>query len=865
MFITLLLIFKAGIMAQKPALDTAALASWPTIGDVSISPDGQYISYKIRTPNTPAVLYLQSTEGNFAQDLGYGMDGIFTTDGKRFIYRLPGDSLCVFKLSCRSSHYRNHVQSYKIPEEGNGQWLAYLSRGEELVVEDLFTSEEKRFAQVEEFRFSPGGKALLLQGKGWLKWIDLDLGQVVMLYQGGRVSHLSFDTAEKQVAFIVSEEDGGHPNSTIRLYRSGMDSAALVVDEHTSGVEPGFLVKENELEFSQDGEKLFFTLHHESPGPDRSLLGANLEVWSYKDEYPRFERWLDPSIDHLIDFKGVLAIKNGKVRRLQEETDGGDGIELLNKGGDADYLLTATKYDVDECYWRPKERPSLYLVNTNEGTRKRIASKALYGLVAFSPSGKYVIWFDMEKQAYFTHNILTGLCKNISKKIFSPLTNELNDLAGPGFLYGILAWLGQDSSVLIYDRYDIWKVDPDGKKSPVNLTNGFGRKHKIVLRGVYTTGKDRQKEVVIGATRELTLCALDERSKDNGFYTINVGRPGNPLELLMGPGVYYFSSISWASFPQDIYKTKHADEYLLTKSSGTDYPNLVLTSDFKHFESMTDLQPQRRYNWLTSELMRWKTFAGRESEGILYKPEDFDPKKKYPILFYYYERKSDGLNLFNPAELADGPMNIPWFVSHGYLVFCSDIRYTPGDVGNGVYDHVVSAARMMRAKPWVDGSRMGIQGHSFGGFETNYLVTRTKLFAAAVSSAGVTDLIDVGEINTVHPNGLESFVEYGQLRMKYPYWQRPDLYIRNSPVFHVDKVSTPMLLVANKNDGAVQWQQGEELFMALRRLGKPVWMLQYNPDNHFLQGNNALDYTIRMTQFFDHYLKGGPAPKWMRD
>src|SRR5581483_185656 len=250
-------------------------------------------------------------------------------------------------------------------------------------------------------------------------------------------------------------------------------------------------------------------------------------------------------------------------------------------------------------------------------------------------------------------------------------------------------------------------------------------------------------------------------------------------------------------------------------------------------------------------------------EGILYRPEDFDPARRYPIIFYYYERMSDGLHNYLMPGFCEGKMNIPWFVSRGYLVFCPDIYYIRGDPGAGIYDCVVSAAKMMGERPWVDRHRMGIQGHSFGGYETNYLVTSTNSFAAAASAAGVTDLISMSGDAGFATNAGQYVVEFGLFRMKVPLWKDPAAYISNSPVFQADKVVTPLLIMQNKGDDAVPWGQGVEFFTALRRLGKPVWMLQYDHQGHRLYGRSVIDYTIRLTQFFDHYLKGGPEPRWM--
>lgn len=256
--------------------------------------------------------------------------------------------------------------------------------------------------------------------------------------------------------------------------------------------------------------------------------------------------------------------------------------------------------------------------------------------------------------------------------------------------------------------------------------------------------------------------------------------------------------------------------------------------------------------------------SGNYSQGILYKPEDFSPQKKYPLIFYYYERLSDNLNVYINPSASTGPMNIAWFVSHGFLVFTPDIYYKIGYTGESAYRSVVSAADFLSKMPFVDEKKMGIQGHSFGGYETNYIVTHTNIFAAACAAAGVTDFVSAyGQLS----GGIsrQYLYEVGQSRIAGTLWEKTDSYIRNSPVFYANRVNTPILLMYNKEDPAVPFSQGIEFFTALRRLNKRVWLLQYDGEGHRMEENGqaAQDYNIRLTQFFDHFLKNVLAPKWM--
>jgi dipeptidyl aminopeptidase/acylaminoacyl peptidase len=309
-------------------------------------------------------------------------------------------------------------------------------------------------------------------------------------------------------------------------------------------------------------------------------------------------------------------------------------------------------------------------------------------------------------------------------------------------------------------------------------------------------------------------------------------------------------------------KAADADAYIVQRMSSTESPNYFYTTDFKTFKQLSDVHPETAYNWLTSELINWPLPDGTISQGVLYKPQNFDPKKKYPVIFYYYEKFSDKLNTYLPVQPSSGTINIPWFVSHGYLVFTPDIHYKIGYPGNSALNAVVSAARYLSSLSYVDSLNMGIQGQSFGGYETNYIVTHSNLFKAACSVSGLSDIVSfyTGIWGSTNP---ADFVEMGQLRMGQKLWDDPGLYIENSPVFFANRVTTPILLMCNENDPAF-YLQGISFFNALRRLGKRVWMLQYDKEGHELEKDvDTKDYTIRLSQFFDYYLKAQRAPDWM--
>jgi dipeptidyl aminopeptidase/acylaminoacyl peptidase len=275
---------------------------------------------------------------------------------------------------------------------------------------------------------------------------------------------------------------------------------------------------------------------------------------------------------------------------------------------------------------------------------------------------------------------------------------------------------------------------------------------------------------------------------------------------------------------------------------------------------------QDQYIWYTTELERWKMLDGKMSEGILYKPENFDPKKKYPIIFYFYERDADDLyNYRNPAPSAS-TINIPYFVSNGYLVFDPNIYYKNGEPGQSAYNSIVSAARYLTKKyKYIDSTKMAIQGQSWGGYQVAYLITRTNLFAAAGAGAPVVNMTSAyGGIRWGSGMNRQFQYERSQSRLGTTLWKNRELYLKNSPLFYLDKVTTPTLIMHNDKDGAVPWYQGIEMFTAMKRLHKKAWLLQYNDEDHNLvERRNRKDLSVRLGQFFDHYLKGKPMPVWM--
>jgi dienelactone hydrolase len=672
-----------------------------------------------------------------------------------------------------------------------------------------------------------------------------------------------------QLAFITKINTQDENENILWYYRTGMQSAVVKVDDAALSKLPGERLTDDLLAFSKDGNSIIFSLKPSDILADaRKMVTSNglVDVWNYKDQYLQAQQIKER--DYLANkyFTAVVAVNSGRVIQVNQKGDDWD-IKFANNGNEA-YALVGSNKNRWETYWRTSERVTGYLISLKDGSRRIICDHLLdaQNPAVFSAKGKYVIWYDREKKTYFTYNLSTGMAKNITANFSVPLYDDEDDHPHPPYDFGIAAWLENDTAVLIYDRYDIWKVDPDGKKKPVNITMGYGQKNKVVLRYLNLNERNAAGASTIKGDTILLLTAFNRVNKYNGFYSLNLDQKKAPEELSMGPYIYHLPQLSISSFlffPWVPIKVESTKRYVVRRMSATEFPNLFVTSDFREFTQLTNIQPQKAYNWMTSELVSWKMPDGKMTTGILYKPEDFNPQKKYPVIFYVYEQLTDGINAFIKPEMSPGPINIPSYVSNDYIIFIPDIHYKIGYPGESAYNTVVSAANHLAKNSWVDKKRMGIQGHSFGGYEVNYIVTRTNLFAAAMSGAGPADLVSM--YGSLREGAVSSqlLFENFQFRIGATLWAKPDLFIKNSPVFYSNKVSTPLLIMHNKEDDIVSWTQGIEFFTALRRQNKRVWMLQYDGYGHSVEGKAAEDYSLRMTQFFNHYLKGTPAPEWM--
>lgn len=749
-------------------------------------------------------------------------------------------------------------------EPGSGE---KKEEGTALVIFNLRDSIEQTLDFVSEYVWSKTGNILITETttskKDSLRKAAVCIfrtveGRFDTIMKGGNdFRNYAIDEQGYQLAFVAERDSSA--KALQKMYKlwywqNGYDSAVVIADKNIAGMPVGWSVSEHAgVHFSKSGKRLFAGSAPVQPPNDTSLIDIDLvkvDIWNYKDDYLQSIQLKNLDKDVKKSYTAMIDLDNKKFVQLADRE-----VEDIISGneGDGDFFVGITDTGKRAALqWEGRTLKDIYIIQPEDGTRKLI-KKNLSGYVTVSPAGKYVLWYDAKAHQYFTWR--NGKTKNISSGIRTKLYDEDFDMPTDPSSYGVMAWTQSDLSVLVYDKFDIWQLDPDRVVAPLNITAGEGRKNKVTYRYVRT---DPEKKFIT-PSQEILLHMFADDNKHAGIATYKVLSTARPVTVVNG---------AFAINSDGIAKARDSSIYIYTKESYVHPPDLYVNAGWQQEARLSAINPQQaNYNWGTAELFKWKAYNGKRATGIVYKPEDFDPKKKYPAICYFYEKLSDGLYQYIPPAPTPSRLNISFFVSRGYIVFVPDISYTTGHPGKSAYNYIVSGARALIKKGWADSTRIGIQGQSWGGYQTAYVITQTKLFKAAWAGAPVGNMTSAyGGIRWSTGMNRQFQYEKTQSRIGATLWQKPQLYIENSPLFYLPKVTTPLVIMHNDNDGAVPWYQGIELFTGLRRLNKPVWLLNYNGEAHnVMERKNRKDLQIREQQFFDWQLKGHRPAQWLSE
>jgi dipeptidyl aminopeptidase/acylaminoacyl peptidase len=795
---------------------------------------------------------------------------------------LPKDSLGIFNITTKELVKVAPVKSYKMPEEWSG-YVAYTlediktekskdsleekdkkkkkakkvgkKNGNHVVLRNLQTKKEDTLKFVTQYNFAKKGKMFVYSSSGAEK--DSDAGVFVMNLENGQTQNihsakkgkyyqLAFSESGTNLGFVVDTDTTKiqtRPNELFH-WKKGASAAKKLVDSKSAP--KNYLVSsDGKVSFSRDETKLFFGLRQPPIIRDTTLTKeeiVNVEVWTYDEPRLYTVQELDLKKDTIRSYQTTIHLENKIL--VQLSTVEHPNSELGNEGN-AGYALTNTSSPYElESQWTGNKDYDYQVVNTMSGATKFEIKKS--ERLRLSPSAKYAYGYSRKDTTWVTYAINSGARKALTKgKVFY---DEFHDYPDHPYTYGLAGFTKDDKSLLLYDRYDIWEFD---SKSGLGKRLTKGREIKTRYRYV----KLDKEERFLNPKSNWLLSTFDEKSKNSGFANYNA-KSKKLTALVSGP--YRYANAK---------KAKLNNQIVFTKESFELFPD-IQTSDmsFKNVTQLSDANPQQKsYNWGTTELVNWTSLNGEELTGMLVKPENFDPNKKYPLLVNFYERSSDGIHRHRAPKAERSTINYSFYTSRGYVIFNPDIHYQVGYPGKSAYDCVIPGVKALIEKGFIDRDNIGVQGHSWGGYQIAHLVTKTNMFKAAESGAPVPNMISAyGGIRWWTGLSRQFQYEHTQSRIGGTPWNNRDGYIENSPIFNIDKIDTPLLIMHNDADGHVPWYQGIEFFVSLRRLGKPSWFLNYNGEPHWpLKLQNRKDFSIRMAQFFDYYLKGEAKPMWM--
>ena len=905
---------NAQVVNKKP-LTTNDFANWKVINNPIISGDAKYSAFEINPQKGDGKLFVKPADSKKEDALARGYSASFSPESDYIVYKIkqpvdsirnakkkklkkeqmPKDSIGIFVFKQHKVYAFPSLKQYSIPKE-NARWVAFLTdmkkgkkksvkesdpkknnskvkesdnqadQKSQLVLFNSLSGDTVCFQNISEYYYAPLGRNItfIRQTNDSIDRTEVlvfntETGKTSPIFsQEGTAKKITSDLQGGRLGFVFSADTTKEKVYSLYYTSLAAGNPKAVVSPDQQGLPVGWSPSEfGDLSFSDDGQRLYFgTNRNPLVEPKDTLLDDEkpiLDVWTWKDRELQPEQKINLEKEKKRSYKAVYLIDKEKFIQLADPEV--REIRTIQKGnGHVALGIDQTKYKLQSS-WNGKSNADYYLVDVETGIKRLIVQNK--SMVSLSPAGNFIVWYNPADSCYYSRstNINASEIIKLTSKINVTFCDERYDMPGDPNPYGIAGWSENDKYVFIYDRFDIWRIDLEGNKVPVSATHSYGRKNSLRLR----YQKLDPEEEFIDTSKPVIVSAFDERNKSEGYFNADLRNYSEPRLLTMED--YHFDNLR---------KAKKADALIWTREDVTESPAVWTGSlNFDRRHKLSDANPQQnQFVWPGVRLVHWNSFSGNDLEGLLYFPETIDPDKKYPMIVYFYERNADNLHTYTSPAPTRSTVNRTFYTSNNYIVFIPDITYQEGYPGQSAFDAVISGTQFVSSMfPFIDRKKIGVQGQSWGGYQTAWLITQTNMFAAAMAGAPVSNMTSAyGGIRWESGISREFQYENSQSRIGGSLWDKPMQYIENSPLFYVPKINTPLLIMHNDNDGAVPWYQGIELFTAMRRLNKPVWMLTYNNEEHNLKAEswaNRMDLTIRMKQFFDYYLKNENMPSWM--